>query len=62
MQQEQTNYDKNKDKIDEKKQKKEKYFEEKKKLEDIQKKQSHELYHHYDFDNDVKFFTDYMQS
>ena len=31
-------------------------------LEELQNKQPHEFYNHYDFDNEVRFFTDFMQS
>lgn len=34
----------------------------KKKLDEIQNKQPNELYNYYNFDNDVKYFTDFMQS
>ena len=48
---------------EEKKIKKQKYLEEKKRLEQIQKKTPQQLFDHYDkFEKDVNYFTDFMQS
>lgn len=61
-QKEQENYDVNLKKAEVKKEKEIQYEENKKKLEAISKKKPQQHYENYDFENDVTYFTDFMQS
>jgi hypothetical protein len=59
---EQTNQDLNQEKAVDKREKQKKYDDNKSKLAEIQNKKPMELYCEYNFDQEVRYFSDFMQS